>query len=302
MLLLDELVAYHQAGVFPKNRDVPDARVPRFVDEDGTRCAVAHLMERSGAVSLAARIAAERNGAYVPEMVDLPGVAAWLDAAGLTVDEAAKIQPVYGCYRASRIVCEGWPTIVSPTVTLEAVLEVCAQSPPGDASPGARGQTIVLANHGPSTRYQPGDTLPLFSGPGVSGVSIVTVRTVGGSEMFSAFPLDTDGRVTFMESVSQSPLTLTREQLMQALRSSSCIETLASIDARWRTEDCVNHTGSAQMQLLTTRQQCPYNGPSTAGCGAHIAPPDAHGEAVVLAMIGALLLWRSDTRCTTRSA
>jgi hypothetical protein len=92
---LDRLHEYAARGVFPHNHDVPGRRVPVFVDEHGTHCAVGYLMAMSGEGALVSLIAAERNLARVPELIDVPGVAEWLDAAGLTLDEAAAIQPAY---------------------------------------------------------------------------------------------------------------------------------------------------------------------------------------------------------------
>jgi hypothetical protein len=47
-LLLDELEDYAAPGVFPLNTHSPGERRPTFIDEIGTRCAVAHLLDFSG--------------------------------------------------------------------------------------------------------------------------------------------------------------------------------------------------------------------------------------------------------------
>src|SRR6185295_2199400 len=96
-LLLEELVAYRERGVFPRNRDFSDRPMPYLVDANGIRCAMAHLMELGGAATLVARLAHERNNAFVRELADEPQLLAWLDAAGLDVAEAARIQPSYEC-------------------------------------------------------------------------------------------------------------------------------------------------------------------------------------------------------------
>lgn len=93
---LDRLRAYAAAGTFPHNHDVPGRRVPVFVDEHGTHCAVGHLMALSGERELVRRISSAHNLARVPELADVPGVAEWLEDAGLSVEEAARIQPAYG--------------------------------------------------------------------------------------------------------------------------------------------------------------------------------------------------------------
>jgi hypothetical protein len=46
---LDELHAYWMRGVFPRNHDFPEHRVPYFIDAEGRACAVGHLMIASGA-------------------------------------------------------------------------------------------------------------------------------------------------------------------------------------------------------------------------------------------------------------
>ena len=89
---------YREAGVFPRNYDFPNERVPYFVDEHGTHCAMAYLIARSGGESLVAHVASTRNNARVRELADEPALLAWLDNAGLTVEEAARIQPSYGWY------------------------------------------------------------------------------------------------------------------------------------------------------------------------------------------------------------
>lgn len=86
---------YREAGVFPHNHDFPGERLPIFVDEHGTRCAMGYLIARSGHEDLVARIASTRNYARVPEMADDPALVAWLEEAGLSLEEAALIQPMY---------------------------------------------------------------------------------------------------------------------------------------------------------------------------------------------------------------
>jgi hypothetical protein len=85
---------YAAAGRFPRNLEslVP---TPVFIDDTGTACAVGHLMVESGARALAERVAACQNLAYVPQLA-VPGVAEWVAASGLSLEECAWIQPTYG--------------------------------------------------------------------------------------------------------------------------------------------------------------------------------------------------------------
>jgi hypothetical protein len=103
-LLLEELISYRDAGIFPKNRDFIGERRPYFVDGDGTPCAMAHLMSLGGANELVAEIARTRNNAYVEELAVDDRFVSWLRAAGLTLEEAARIQPSY-CPSAAECMC-----------------------------------------------------------------------------------------------------------------------------------------------------------------------------------------------------
>jgi hypothetical protein len=65
------------------------------VDAEGTRCAVAHLIEATGGAGVVERVARKRNHAYVRELVDDRRIADWLEREGLSAEEAALIQPSY---------------------------------------------------------------------------------------------------------------------------------------------------------------------------------------------------------------
>ena len=122
-LLLSELANYRAAGRFPKNPGFAEL-TPTFVDTEGTRCAMAHLLEAGGERDLVAKIAAERNYARVKELADEPLLLAWLDAAGLTVEEAAVIQPSYSCTTPVSCVCgEGFGSGAAMPVPAKAVLQ-----------------------------------------------------------------------------------------------------------------------------------------------------------------------------------
>lgn len=86
---------YSEEGVFPKNTHHPGRRTPYFRDANGNLCAMAFLIAASGRGDIVDHIARNRNYAFVPDLVDEPGLGEWLDAHGLTVAEAARIQPSY---------------------------------------------------------------------------------------------------------------------------------------------------------------------------------------------------------------
>ena len=95
--VLNILHTYQVRGVFPRNTDFPDRDVPVFIDWRGTRCGFAYLVEQTGHEDLVLRIAATRNYARVPELKDDPEVGRWLAQNGITLAEATRIQPSYGC-------------------------------------------------------------------------------------------------------------------------------------------------------------------------------------------------------------
>jgi hypothetical protein len=92
---LGYLDQYRRHGVFPHNHVVSDRRTAVFIDEHGTHCAVGYLMARTGDGSLARRIADTANLARVADLAGDPELGDWLDRNGLSVLEAAMIQPAY---------------------------------------------------------------------------------------------------------------------------------------------------------------------------------------------------------------
>lgn len=97
--VIELLREYRRAGAFPHNHDFPGERMPYFVDRHGTLCAMAYVIAQTGGAELVRRVARTANNARVPELADDPEFAAWLDRHGMTVAEAARVQPMYGCCR-----------------------------------------------------------------------------------------------------------------------------------------------------------------------------------------------------------
>lgn len=93
---LNWLREYRERGEFPHNHTHADGRVPVFVDEHGTPCAVAYLLQRSGRGDLVKEIAGADNNVYAWELAADARFSEWLDETGLTLGEAARIQPQYG--------------------------------------------------------------------------------------------------------------------------------------------------------------------------------------------------------------
>ena len=98
--LIAWLREYRDAGQFPINDKFAGRMVPFFRDSKGTLCAMAYLVDRSGRADIVDYIARTRNNAFIRELTDDARLVAWLDASGLSVAEAARIQPAYdggGC-------------------------------------------------------------------------------------------------------------------------------------------------------------------------------------------------------------
>ena len=94
--LIKLLETYRQDGLFPVNNYRED-RIPVFIDEYNTHCAVGHLLEKTGHEALAQRIAKTNNYAWVKEIKD-PEILVWQKWSGLTVEELKLIQGAYDFY------------------------------------------------------------------------------------------------------------------------------------------------------------------------------------------------------------
>jgi hypothetical protein len=241
-LLLQELARYRRAGRFPRNRDFR-ALTPYFIDAAGTRCAVAHLLEVSGEGALVQRIARERNHARVCELADEPRLRAWLQVAGLSLEEAAAIQPAYPAFaERAACVCGGevnW-TFIAPFGTLPAdgvlvgtvvggndqQLLVRVDAAEGVTAPYAIDQEVMVAP-------TPGSSLPAI---GKTVVVVVQQEPVEpGSD--PAVPLVgavlTDEGTYTCKSGKLTLGPLSQDQLISALRAERCKEQLAAYNTAW---------------------------------------------------------------------
>jgi hypothetical protein len=93
--LITWLRDYRNADEFPTNDRFANP-TPFFRDSKGVLCAMAYLIDRSGSHEFVNKVAATRNNAYIHELADDRVLIRWLDKWGLSVDEAARIQPSYG--------------------------------------------------------------------------------------------------------------------------------------------------------------------------------------------------------------
>lgn len=93
--MLDLLNDYWTAGVFPKNYDYPDQRIPCFIDKNGNICAVGYLIEQTAGRQIAEEINSKFQYEHLLAMNDKV-VDNWVQSSGLTKEECAMIQPAYG--------------------------------------------------------------------------------------------------------------------------------------------------------------------------------------------------------------
>ncbi|MEM6691623.1 MAG: ankyrin repeat domain-containing protein [Planctomycetota bacterium] len=84
---------YMQIGRFPQNTYAA-GRHPVFIDQEGTHCAVGHLIALSGNAELAQRINRQHQLDFLRD-IRTSGLAQWQVASGLSLDELALIQPTY---------------------------------------------------------------------------------------------------------------------------------------------------------------------------------------------------------------
>lgn len=103
---VNALAQYRARRRFPKNERFA-ARTPFFVDRFETRCAMAHLIEQSGGRALVERVATEANNALIEDLASDMELRDWLFEHGMTMREAAGIQPGYGpCWKPNSDVCK----------------------------------------------------------------------------------------------------------------------------------------------------------------------------------------------------
>ena len=227
--LLDELERYRLRGRFPKNRDFR-ARTPYFVDADGTRCAVAHLLDASGESRLVRKIARERNNARVVELSDEPRLVAWLGATGLTLDEVAAIQPSYDCIAPASCFCDGLPTHVVEAVAIE------------NAAGGTVTASVTRVHRG-GDDLKPGDAIEVLSASAFSGSELVvqgwtTTSADGGAALFS--------EVTFPRGRhANCGVSLTKDEYVRVAAADDCSGALFLVEPDGVATDCDEGCGCA---------------------------------------------------------
>jgi hypothetical protein len=94
--LLKVLTDYKAGGKFPINYYRTE-RIPVFIDDHKTHCAVGFLMQQSGSETLAFATSKLDNYIWVKDIKD-PRVLAWQEKSGFTLEELQLIQGAYDSY------------------------------------------------------------------------------------------------------------------------------------------------------------------------------------------------------------
>jgi hypothetical protein len=184
---------YRLAGVFPHNHTVADRRVPVFVDEHGTHCAVGYLLARDGRGDVVGRVRTTRNNATVHELADDPDLVAWLAEAGLTLEEATRIQPTYeppivqpverssASYKNATVIVAGLGGAISAW-NLSVGSDAAARDLPGALGVGVGVAEIALGAVGLIDRATASENTGGVAGPAYIAVNFAvgTVTTVLG--------------------------------------------------------------------------------------------------------------------------
>jgi hypothetical protein len=230
-LLLDELRRYRKSGRFPLNHTFRGRPVPEFIDVHGTRCAMAHLLEISGQGELVGHIARTENNARIARLARLPELRAWLAAAGLSLAEAARIQPTY-CFLTEAEVC----FCSQGSRSNLALGTVVAQQPPDDV------RVRVERIEGEFPGLDVGDE-GVVRGEGSPGEQILFIRDPGDTLVQRiGMNLVIDGtsvRCQHSEGTQRRPVTVdTAFEALLASPSSACVDVLRTDDSGWNQSQC----------------------------------------------------------------
>ena len=234
-LILEEVARYGAARQFPKNHD-SEAMRATFIDAQGTPCAMAHLLEFGGAGELATRISQETNHALVPQLAERPEFAEWLSAAGLTVEEAAIIQPSYACVNAADCVC-GRTSNAGSVVPAKAVLQVIV-----DTSSSGRVEQVYG-----ETTWRVGDVVSLatYAAPnqhviiGLGADTLANAGMDGGRPLDGSLLLGAGEKYTCQaQGGTGTAIPINTETYAQAVMATDCKKKLIEVDSRFAGNSC----------------------------------------------------------------
>lgn len=126
---------YAERADFTIHHELWPRELPLFIDERGTRCALAAVLDGSGEGEAVLRLARDCNDAYLNEIDDDPEVARLLERLGLTMDEAAYIQGP----GAARDLIGMTPSSTETAIERLEANSSSASDPSGPGAPGTPG-------------------------------------------------------------------------------------------------------------------------------------------------------------------
>ncbi len=230
--VVDQLARYRARGVFPTNRLFRGFN-PTFIDTDGTRCAVAHLLDRTGEASLAQEIARTHNFERVRSLLVFDELRSWVERSGLSADEAALIQPSY-CQRAWDCVCVSDPETLG--LSFEGVVEATVVSSNEvriDGIHGEAGGAVVGQAYEFTSPFFVPETGQRIVGPLLD--SFVVVHLLVGPDGAPELP---DYCLITESDLVATPSSIPLDAYVNALLAEDCAATLRQEDFRWGLEDC----------------------------------------------------------------
>lgn len=217
---MDALREYRAAGRFPRNRTFVQP-TPFFVDAAGTRCAMAALIEDSGHPELVRAVASTRNEARVKDLATHPALVAWLEHHGLTVEEAARIQPHYEwCYARAQALCADYP--VRTIARLERIVTGDDEDLTFRIREVLRGEAAVGSTV--SARIRTADPTELDQALGLS---------LEGLGRWVVHGLRDGGRVFVAEDPCDVDVSLPLAEALEIMTADDCVDRLESADPLW---------------------------------------------------------------------
>jgi hypothetical protein len=276
---LERLDAYRRRRVFPKNRRFPGRMLPHFIDESGTRCAMGHLIETSGGRDLVMFIARERNLARIAELAAIPELVAWLEANGISAEEAGRIQPEYCGTAAFNCVCidnASAGTISGPVVSDGTHLQVDAIY--GGAKGVQIGEILPLSDPG---GLAAGAAL-VFASPGSDGTAHVRFAAYGtDGNLEVVVPASACVYPEASEIPGPLPLGIVTEALSYPIPE-HCEAVITAFDAAWSELQgaCPKDGGAGTGGVAATGGTSGTGGGSAAGGNSPIDGGGATGGAL----------------------
>ena len=192
---------------------------------------MAYLIEKAGSADLVRDVAASTNFARIWQLADISELVDWVEANGLTLAEAAGIQPSY-CGQFAGCVCD---YVCLPDTLLEGVVS-------------ASEQTLgVVGVYGVDVGIVPGDSVPITTNFIASAGDLVLAKYgcdasfVGGGGSASSVEVsytvingsaDLGGGCRILERFAPAPGPVPKDVVIQALLG-ECKNVLGAFDPAW---------------------------------------------------------------------